>query len=203
MKHSSQVPDQTDSVNNDTDMRSILSRLKHVLCDHHGLQSIKSLLNQLATRLETIHACDNEKVSSFIKGLLCVRHGEITSRYIHQSLPGRYKRPYSRKREECSHLKFAKTIPNNLSNYENTRKGDVIEIRGTLDKQSLENVLRTLSLITRDKNPSVKILVSEKPPLFAKIVIGDQYKMPGKCTFTFFEKYSNPKPKPWHLDHIN
>ncbi len=187
--------DKTDlAYDGEEQVNSILAHLKRVLSEHYRcFQPVRNLLLQLAYKLETSNACDTRKVSTIIKQMLRdnIKRSEITSRYIHQSLPDRFKRQYS-KREICSQFKLGKITSDNISAHSVTPKWKSCKIQCRMDRQDLEFVLGMLIPVLRNREAHIKFVIGSKPCKSLKIEIGNQVDSSGMCIFAISDKYGKP-----------
>ena len=113
MAQLSNTIDHAGSVIDDLGMKEIFCQLKELLAEHHqGFQPVRTLILQLVNRLETNRKCETRRKSTTIKHLLAenIKKGEISPRYIHKSLPEKFKRKYPKERELISHSKVDRII---------------------------------------------------------------------------------------------
>ena len=173
-------------------VNSVLAQLKALISDqHHSLQPVKALLLQLAYTLETTNSCASDQVCSFIKWLLQdnIRSGEITSRYIHQVLPGRLKRHYQHKRELCSLFKVTKIGKDNRSNRAALRNGNGIKVLCRRDENDLDNVIDMLTRVLQTGNTHIRLLMRSKPSPSFKIAIWNRDNTQSSSVVTVFKTF--------------
>jgi hypothetical protein len=103
-----------ETTNDTNSIKSIVSELNQVLdANLISVRFVKDLILNLAIELEHL-GTPSGSISTRIKRILQekITQGKITARWIHNSLPSRYKRAYRTKREVTS----LSTIPNNVIN---------------------------------------------------------------------------------------
>lgn len=130
----------------DVEVSNTLSALA-ILFEQNEASSyrLKTLILRLANRISNLKVCDDHEISAVVKMLLknSIDRKEVSSRYIHYALPGKFKRKYVTKRE---------TISDSNCNVDQSaefrdsirRKGNLWEIRYWLDR---ERLLRNLNIL--------------------------------------------------------
>jgi len=93
-----------ETTNDNDSVKSIVSELNRVLdANSMSVVFVKDLILNLAIKLEHL-GTPSESISTRIKRILRekITQGKITARWIHNSLPSKYKRAYRTKREVTS-----------------------------------------------------------------------------------------------------
>jgi hypothetical protein len=93
-----------ETTNDNDSVKSIVSELNRVLdANSISVVFVKDLILNLAIKLEHL-GTPSESISTRIKRILRekITQGKITARWIHNSLPSKYKRAYRTKREVTS-----------------------------------------------------------------------------------------------------
>jgi hypothetical protein len=173
-------------------MEEILCQLKELLAEHHqGFQPVGTLILQLANRLETNRKWETRRISTTIKHLLAenIKKGEISPRYIHNSLPEKFKRKYPKERELISHSKVDRIIRRYPSDHSITRRGKVFEICCSIDREHLQNVLNVIFPVLQERNPYLKIQFEPASGQLIEVAIGDQDDVSGNTWFCLFWDY--------------
>lgn len=191
-----------------TDLRSLIDHI------NDNFVQAKTLIQELAQRLDESGKCEKNEISAKIKEILSdkINKHKITAKWIEECLPREYKRSYTFKSEFSSLLKKEKVQDNNIAATIDTKDGSVLLINGdnghgncsnnTVEKL-LENTTNPIKseiqeydkssdskdpyLILREENRQLKEALSKQMKM---MMVGDQIQQT-KLEFTIArEKYN-------------
>jgi hypothetical protein len=161
----------------DQELKGILIDLQKLITGRQNLiPRVNDLIIKLAKRLDEIKACEPNNISSAIKHLLRenIIRGEITSRYIHRSLPVKFKRSYFRKREQSSHSVLNHGTSNE-DNHSVIQRDSIFEIRTWVSRGQLQMFLDLMSRPRQEieKDVSINLLIDLNSKLLHQVALGD------------------------------